>query len=64
MEYSAGSDIDMTNLQRWRIDMQKCLLEIEIIEREKKPLNLLSDAIRSQIENLGRDFITMQGRRP
>jgi hypothetical protein len=54
----------MSDLQRWRVEMQKCLLEIEIIEREKKPLCHLSDAIRTKIENLGRDFLTMQGKRP
>jgi len=54
----------MNNLQRWRVEMQKCLLEIEIIEREKKPFGLLNDAIKTNIENLGRDFLTMQGKRP
>ena len=48
-------------LREWRIEMQKCLLDVELIEGEKKSaIHLLPNSVRIKIENLGRDFITMQ----
>ena len=54
-----------SNLKRWRIEMAKCLLEVEAIEDIRgQAVKELPDSIKSRIENLGRDFIIMQGRTP
>lgn len=49
-------------LREWRIDMQKCLLEVERFEFRLQ--ETLPSPLVQQLDNLQRDLRLMQGLRP